>query len=114
VNLVYLAHNIEFLSEGYRFSDYNYQGKSYLDYVWYAQIGLRIKNRLIPYGRFERTTVLANDPYFIALGTQNMSKTIAGLRFNLIPSSSIKAEVQFINTPSNNYNEAAIQWAFAF
>jgi len=114
VNLVYLAHNIEFLSEGYQFRDYNYQGQSYLDYVWYAQIGLKIKNRFIPYARFERTTVLADDPYFIALGTQDMSKTIVGLRFNLIPSSSIKAEVQSINTPTNKYNEAAIQWAFAF
>lgn len=112
-NLTYLAHNIEFLSEGYQFRDSNYHGKSYLDYVWYAQLGLRI-NRFIPYSRFERTTVLANDPYFVALGTQNISKTIAGIRFNLIPSSSIKAEIQFINTPTNNYNEAAVQWAFAF
>jgi len=113
-NLTYLAHNIEFLSEGYQFRDYDYNQHSYLDYVWYAQIGLRIKNRFTPYSRFERTTVLANDPYFVALGTQNLSKTIAGIRFDLIPSSSIKAEIQFIDTPSNRYNEAAIQWAFAF
>jgi hypothetical protein len=112
-NLTYLAHNIEFLSEGYQFRDHSYHGNSYLDYVWYAQIGLKIK-RFTPYSRFERTTVLADDPYFIALGTENMSKTIAGIRFDLIPRSSIKAEVRFINTPSDNYNEAAIQWAFAF
>lgn len=113
-NLVYMAHNIEFLAEGYQFRDSNYHGQSYLDYTWYAQIGLRIKNRFIPYARFERTTVLDNDPYFVALGKQNESKTIVGLRFNLIPSSSIKAEVQQIGTPSNNYNEVAVQWAFAF
>ncbi|MBI3596322.1 MAG: hypothetical protein HY203_04110 [Nitrospirae bacterium] len=114
VNLEYLAHNIEFLSEGYQFRDYNYHGQSYLDYVWYAQIGLKIMNRVTPYGRFERWTVLANDPYFVALATQDMSKTVAGLRFDLIPRSSIKAEIRFINTPSDNYNETAIQWAFAF
>jgi len=114
VNLVYMAHNIEFITEGYQFRDYNYHGQSYLDYTWYAQIGLKIKNRFIPYARFERTTVLADDPYFVALGTQDISKSIAGLRFNLIPSSSIKAEVQSISTPSNKYNEVAVQWAFAF
>jgi len=113
VNLTYLAHHIEFLSEGYQFRDYNYHGQSYLDYVWYTQLGIKI-NRFTPYSRFERWTVLANDPYFVALGTEDMSKTIAGIRFDLIPSSSIKVEAQWINTPSIKYNEAAIQWAFAF
>jgi hypothetical protein len=112
-NLTYLAHNIEFLSEGYQFRDHTYHGDSYMDYVWYAQLGLKI-GRFTPYGRFERWTVLANDPYFVALGTQDLSETVAGIRFNLIPSSSIKAEIRFINTPSDNYNEAALQWAFAF
>lgn len=112
VDLEYLANNIEFLSEFYQFRDQDAQ--TFLDYAWYVQAGYKIVNRFTPYARFERVTVRNNDPYFVALGTEDVSKTITGLRFDIIPSSSIKAEARFINRPSNNYNEFAVQWAFAF
>ncbi|HET6466200.1 MAG TPA: hypothetical protein VFH55_11370 [Nitrospiria bacterium] len=112
VNLEYLAHKIEFLSEGYQFRDHN--DESFTDYAWYAQLGYKIINRFTPYTRFERVIVQDNDPYFVALGTEDMSKTIVGLRFDIIPTSSLKAEVRFVNQPSDNWNEFAVQWAFAF
>jgi hypothetical protein len=112
VDLEYLANNVEFLSEFYQFRDHG--TRTFLDYAWYAQAGYKIADRFTPYARFERVTVRDNDPYFVALGTQDLSKTIAGVRFDIIPTSSLKVEYRFINQPSDNYNEVAVQWAFAF
>jgi len=112
VDLEYVANDIEFLSEFYQFRDHGTQ--TYLNYLWYVQAGYKIAGRFTPYARFERWTVRDNDPYFVALGTQDLSKTLGGVRFDIIPASSLKVEYRFINQPSDNYNEFAVQWAFAF
>lgn len=111
VDLEYLAHNIEFLSELYQIRDHG--TKTFLNYAWYVQGGYKIANRFTPYARFERMTVHEDDPYFAALGTQDLSKTIVGIRFDIIPSSSLKAEVRFVNS-TDNFQEYGLQWAFAF
>ncbi len=112
-DLEYLANNIEFLSEVYQVRDHG--TRTFRNYLWYVQAGYKIANRFTPYARFERVTVHDDDPYFVALGTRDSSKTIAGLRFDIIPSSSLKAEVRFINRVNNvHFQEYSIQWAFAF
>jgi len=111
VDLEYLANNVEFLSEFYQIRDHG--TRTFLNYAWYVQAGYKIANRFTPYARFERMTVHQDDPFFVALGTLDLSKTIVGIRFDIIPSSSLKAEVRFVNH-IDNYNEYAIQWAFAF
>lgn len=111
VDLEYLANNIELLSEFYRIRDK--EKESFSSNAWYVQGGYKIANRLTPYVRFEHVTVDENDPYFIALGTSDLKKTIAGMRFDIILTSSLKIEARFINSVDNS-QEYGIQWAFAF
>ncbi len=112
-DLEYLMNNIELLSEFYQIRDHSNSTGTFLNYAWYVQGGYKIADRLTPYTRFERVTVHENDPYFEALGTQDFNKTIAGIRFDIIQTSSLKAEVRFVDS-TDNYQEYGIQWAFAF
>ncbi len=110
-DLEYLANNIELLSEFYQILDKDKE--SFSSNAWYVQGGYKIAGRITPYVRFEKVMVDENDPYFIALGTSDLKKTIAGMRFDIMLTSSLKIEARFINS-IDNFQEYGIQWAFAF
>lgn len=110
-NLEYLANSIELLVEFYHITDHD--AKTFQNHAWYVQGGYKIANRFTPYVRFERVTVDEDDPYFTALGTTDLKKTITGIRYDIILTSSLKAEVRFVND-TDSHQEYAIQWAFAF
>jgi hypothetical protein len=107
----YLANNIELLSEFYQIRDK--AKESFSSNAWYMQGGYKIAGRFTPYVRFERVTVDENDPYFIALGQSDSNKTIVGMRYDIMPTSSLKIEARFIDS-IDNIQEYGIQWAFAF
>lgn len=107
----YLANNIELLSEFYQIRDK--AKESFSSNAWYMQGGYKIAGRFTPYVRFERVTVDENDPYFIALGQSDSKKTITGMRYDIMLTSSLKIEARFINS-IDNFQEYGIQWAFAF
>ena len=54
------------------------------------------------------------DPYFVAIGTKESKRTIAGMRYNLSVSSAVKAEVRLINIGTEKFEEYAAQWSVAF
>ena len=110
-DLEYLANNIQFLTEFYQISDKD--SKTFQNHAWYVQGGYKIADRYTPYIRFEHVEVNENDPYFTALGTSDFDKTVVGIRFDIIPISSLKAEVRFVDG-IGDHQEYAIQWAFGF
>jgi len=54
------------------------------------------------------------DPYIIALKTNDVRKIIEGVRYNLGSTSSIRVEARQVKWGGMYWNEYASQWAVAF
>lgn len=118
LDMTYFERPFEFLAEYYLIRDKDdFSGsKKFSSNAFYIQGGYVIKDRFIPYARYEKVSLDdKGDPYFNAMGTTKESKrAIAGLRYNLNVSSAVKAEVRFINNGTEKFEEYAAQWSVAF
>ena len=117
LDVTYFEKPFEFLAEYYLIRDKDdfSGGKKYSSNAYYIQGGYVIKDRFIPYARYEKVSLDdKGDPYFGALGTKESKRTIAGMRYNLSVSSAVKAEVRFINNGTEKFEEYAAQWSVAF
>lgn len=116
-DLEYTSRSVEFLSEYYAVRNRDKKGGegTHTSPLYFVQFGLILTDRLIPYSRYERMSIQERDPYFAALRASDQEKTLVGLRYNLTPESSLKAEVQWIDpTPGDRFLKYAGQWAFEF
>lgn len=115
-DVTYFANNVEIIGEYYIIKDEDKFGASndYSSSAYYAQMGYLIGEELLPYLRYEKTSIDENDPYFSVLGTKDTETMIGGLRYNINPVSSIKAEVRGVDNGTDKFEEYAIQWAAAF
>lgn len=90
--------------------------------AYYGLATYSINDTFIPYVMYDNISADQSDPYFKSLGTQDISKLTAGLRYNISYRSSIKGEFRAVdkrNAPTpdkknDSWNEYAIQWALAF
>jgi hypothetical protein len=112
-DLEYSAKNIELIAEGYQIRDHGSGASHFINYAWYIQGGYKFLERVTPYVRHERFTIHEEDPYFLALGKQDKKITVAGIRFDIMAFSALKAEVRLVDS-TDHYEEYAVQWAFAF
>lgn len=115
-DVTYFADNVEIIGEYYIIKDEDKFGASndYSSSAYYAQVGYLIGEEFLPYLRYEKTSIDENDPYFSVLGTKDTETMIGGLRYNINPVSSIKAEVRGVDNGTDKFEEYAIQWAAAF
>ena len=115
-DVTYFAGDVEFIGEYYIINDEDkFVGSNdYSSSAYYAQGGYLIGEEFLPYLRYEKTSVDENDPYFTVLGTKDTETMIGGLRYNLSPASSLKAEVRGVDNGTDKFEEYAIQWAAAF
>ena len=115
-DVTYFANNVEIIGEYYIIKDEDKFGASndYSSSAYYAQVGYLIGEEFLPYLRYEKTSIDENDPYFSVLGTKDTETMIGGLRYNINPVSSIKAEVRGVDNGTDKFEEYAIQWAAAF
>ncbi len=117
LDITYFEKPFEFLAEFYLIRDKDdFSGsKRFSSNAFYVQGGYLIKDRFIPYARYEKVSLDdEEDPYFSALGTKESNRTIAGLCYNLSVSSAVKAEVRFIDDGTEKFEEYAAQWAVSF
>lgn len=89
-------------------------GESDTNDAYYGLITYAFKDRWIPYLMYEDMKADKDDPYFISLGTGDMTKLTAGLRYNINYRSSLKGEFRSVEKGDDNWSEYAIQWALAF
>lgn len=83
--------------------------------AYYGLITYTYKDRWIPYLMYENMAAEEDDdPYFISLGVQDLTKTTFGLRYNINYRSSIKGEFRSVEKGDEDWNEYAVQWALAF
>ncbi len=114
-DLEYTGRSVEFLSEYYAVRNREEREGTHTSPLYFVQFGLILTDRLIPYSRYERMSIQEGDPYFAALRASDLEKTLVGLRYNLTPESSLKAEVQWIDpTTGDRFLKYAAQWAFEF
>ena len=115
-DVTYFAGNVEFIGEYYIINDGDkFVGSNdYSSSAYYAQGGYLIGEEFLPYLRYEKTSVDENDPYFTVLSTKDTETMIGGLRYNISPASSLKAEVRGVDNGTDKFEEYAIQWAAAF
>ena len=76
----------------------------------FASLGF---GRWHPYAAYDRLDVDRNDPYF-ADGEIDLTRWIAGLRFDVTASNAFKAELRRERRPGGNTTVIAVQTAFAF
>lgn len=115
-DVTYFRKPFEFMAEYYmiRNKDDFGAGDSHTSSAYYVQGGYWLTERFIPYARYEKVSVKEEDPYFTALGTADSNRVIAGVRYDLSLSNTVKAEVRFIDDGSQDFEEYALQWAIAF
>lgn len=114
-DVTYFAGNVEFIGEYYIINDEDELSNDYSSSAYFAQGGYLIGEELLPYLRYEKTSVDENDPYFKELlRTKDTETMIGGLRYNISPASSLKAEVRGVDNGTDKFEEYAIQWAVAF
>lgn len=85
----------EGMAEYYRFSNRDLSGGSgtHSSNAWYLQLGRNLSDRWTVYGRLERASLDAADPYFALLESgKGYKRSVAGLRYNVTPKSAVKAE----------------------
>lgn len=92
----------------------NASGESDTNDAYYGLITYAFKDRWIPYLMYENMKADEDDPYFFSLGTGDMTKWTAGLRYNINYRSSLKGEFRSVEKGDDNWSEYAIQWALAF
>lgn len=117
IDVTYFEKPFEFIAEYYLIRDKDdFSGsEKFSSKAFYVQGGYVIKDRFIPYARYEKCSLDdKGDPYFGALGTKESKRTIAGLRYNLSVSNAVKAEVRFIDNGTEKFEEYAAQWSVAF
>ena len=72
------------------------------------------KDKWIPYLLYDKISIKAEDPYFDKLGTQDVTKTTVGFRYNINYRSCIKGEIRSVERGTNDWSEYGVQWALAF
>jgi hypothetical protein len=82
--------------------------------LYYGLISYTVAYKWVPYLLYENMSVKEADPYFIALGSADVKKTIGGLRYNITYRSSVKAEYRDVSWGNDDWNEYGLQWALAF
>lgn len=120
----YITDEWELLSEYYHFNNYDTLGggDKHGSNAWFAQLG-RNFGVWTPYGRYEKTSLNQNDPYFFnQVSGISYTRTALGLRYDLTPTSALKAELNRTRMNGTNFNgliddsfsEARLQWAVRF
>lgn len=121
-DLVYITSKVEFLSEYFAWShDSTALSTKFNDSdAYYAQLGIRVSDNVTPYVRYESLDA-NSDPYFDAVGMtvpgvdRHKSVTVLGVRRDMTLRSALKAEYRAVDDDyEGTYNEAAVQWSFAF
>ena len=89
---------------------------SFTSSAYYALLTYSIKDKWIPYVMYENMTADDEDPYFVALGTSDITRVSGGLRYNINYRSSIKGEIRSNDQEviDDTWTEYAVQWAIAF
>lgn len=114
--LTYSIGNLGLAGEYFSIEDENNApgGESDTNDAYYGLITYTFKDRWVPYLMYEDMSADEDDPYFLSLGTQDVTKYTAGLRYNINYRSSVKGEFRSVEKEDNNWDEYAIQWALAF
>jgi len=94
----------------------NIADDSFTSSAYYALLTYSIKDKWIPYVMYENMTADDEDPYFVALGTSDITRVSGGLRYNINYRSSIKGEIRSNDQEviDDTWTEYAVQWAIAF
>ena len=98
----------------------NIADDSFTSSAYYALLTYSIKDKWIPYVMYENMTADDEDPYFVALGTSDITRVSGGLRYNINYRSSIKGEIRsndqedIVKDDTWTWTEYAVQWALAF
>ena len=89
---------------------------SFTSSAYYALLTYSIKDKWIPYIMYENITADDEDPYFVSLGTSDITRVSGGLRYNINYRSSIKGEIRSNDQEDidDTWTEYAVQWALAF
>ncbi len=116
--LTYSAGNIDLAAEYFSISDDDNStatnaGSNTSD-GYFVLARYIIAEKWIPYILYDKMSVSDEDPYFIALGTKDVSKTSVGIRFNINYRSCIKGEFRSVERGDSDWNEYGVQWALAF
>lgn len=113
--------NWESIGEYYRFNNKDLSGNtgSHTSWAAFGHVGYRMSDAVMPYIRFEKTSLDQTDNYFAALASgRSYNRQLFGLRYNLSPVSALKFE--FGQTAEQRqggefkYNESRAQFSVRF
>lgn len=82
--------------------------------AYYGLVTYNINDKFIPYLMYDKMSADQDDDFFESLGTLDVTRLTAGLRYSINYRSSIKGELRKIELDGNNWNEYAFQWSLAF
>lgn len=117
--LTYARESLELMGEYFSIRDKDKLSGSgtHTNHAYYGLLSYALTDRWVPYLLYETKSVKSaagEDPYFIALGASDVTKAIGGIRYNLTPKSSVRAEARRVRREDFDWNEYAVQWAIRF
>ena len=119
---VYLSHDLEVLSEYYRFNNKDKSGATGTHKSWagYLQVGKNFTN-MTPFVRLEKSVLSQQDNYFSMLeGGQSYTRQALGLKYDVNQKASLKFELLHsdfgaeIGRTAYSYNSLFGQYAIRF
>lgn len=117
--LSYSLENIDLMGEYFSIRDKDNIGSSgsNTSSAYYALVSYTFVGKWTPYLLYENMSLKngpGEDPYFIALGTSDVKKTTAGLRYNINIRSSLKFEWRNVEHGNAGWHEYGFQWGLSF
>jgi hypothetical protein len=115
-SVMYMGDALGLMGEYYAITDEDNIGGagSKTSNAYYALVTYTIAERWIPYVLYENMDIQEADPYFISLGSSDVTKTHGGLRYNITYKSTVKAEFTRVEWGDEDWNSYAVQWSLAF
>ncbi|MBL0340646.1 MAG: hypothetical protein IPP71_06835 [Bacteroidetes bacterium] len=111
-SFAFFKKKIELLAEGTYVNNYSDSLQNKNTYGLYAHAGYRIKNKIIPFVRYDKVNYAKNDMWF---KTANRQAFIGGIRYEFSYLAVIKAEYQLNDFETGDDNETVtIQFAIGF
>ncbi len=115
IDLKYSGDELDLMGEYYSLKNDDKYGSagSHTGTAYYLQLGYQITETLKPVYRYESVDFDNNDAYFVLLSTQQETRHVGALRYDLSESNALKFQAASISPKTGeSYNEYIIQWAF--
>ena len=111
---VYDNNGWELIAEAYRLRNHDLAGGDrHASQLGYVHVGHSIRERWLPYVRWEKASLNQADNYFAALANgRSYTRSVLGMRYNLDPRAALK--VEFNRTDDQGIGHSVDEWRLQY